>query len=68
MVSCLRFKPVASKVHVRTVNAQSNLMRNSCHGDAIRHRKSLRSFLPQALHGLWAAPVALKIFGFSSYM
>ena len=35
MVSCLKFKPVASKVHVRIVNAQVNLMKNSCQGDVI---------------------------------
>jgi hypothetical protein len=60
MVAFLRFKPVASEVHVRSVNAQANLMRNSCHGDMIWHRKSLRSFLPQALHGLCAASVTLR--------
>jgi hypothetical protein len=35
MVLSLKFKPVASKVHVRSVNAQANLMSNSCQGDAI---------------------------------
>ena len=56
-VSCLKFKPLASKVHVRSFNVQANLMSNSCQGDTIWHPKSLRSFLPQALHGLCAAPV-----------
>ena len=62
MVSCLRFKPAASKVHVRSVNGQANLMSNSCQGDAIWHCNSLRSFLPQALHGLCAAPVTPTFF------
>jgi hypothetical protein len=60
IVSCLRFKPVASKVHVRSVNAQANLMSNSCQGDTIWHRKSLWSFLSLALHGLCRAPVTQR--------
>jgi len=39
MVSCLRFKPVAPKVHVRSVKAQANLISNSCHRHAIWHHK-----------------------------
>jgi len=35
MVFCLTFKPVAYKVYVRSVNAQVNLMSNSCQVDAI---------------------------------
>jgi len=60
MVSCLRFRPVASKVHVRSVNAQANVMSNSCHGDGTWHCKSLWSFLPQALRGLCAASITQK--------
>ena len=60
LVSCLRFKPVASKVHVRSVNAQANLISNSCHGDVIWHRKSLWLFLSLALLGLRAAPVSQR--------
>ena len=60
MVYCLRFKPGASKVHVRSVNAQANLVSNSCQGDMVWYRKSLASFLPQALHGLCAAPVTQR--------
>jgi hypothetical protein len=44
-------------VHVRSVNAQANLMSNSCQGDAIWHCKSLWSFLTQVLNDLWAAPL-----------
>jgi len=60
MVYCLRFKPGASKVYVRSVNAQANLVSYSCQGDMVWHRKSLASFLPQALHGLCAAPVTQR--------
>ena len=60
MVFCLRFKPVAYKVHVRSVNVQANLMSNSSQGDAIWHCKSLQPFLPQALHRLCAAPVTQR--------
>ena len=67
LMSCLRFKPVASKVHVRSVNAQANLISNSCQGDAIWSSDTQKILAPD-FTWLVCSTCNSKISGFSHHM